>query len=106
MAYRAYIDSRLTDSELKPADVASHFGVSERYVRAVLRANDESFSAYLLRRRLMRCAQRLSDRDGQRSTITEIAFESGFSNATHFGQAFKLHYGVTPREYRRAALQS
>lgn len=100
MAYRVYIDSRLTDSELKPADVASHFGVSERYLRAVLRADGESFSTYLLRRRLMRCAHRLADRDWARSTITEIAFESGFGGATHFGQAFKLHYGVTPREYR------
>jgi AraC-like DNA-binding protein len=85
--------------------VASHFGVSERYLRAVLRTDGESFSIYLLRRRLMRCAHRLTDRDWARSTITEIAFESGFGSATHFGQAFKLHYGVTPREYRHSGIR-
>jgi len=105
MAYRAYIDSRLTDSNLKPVEVSSHFGVSERYLRAVLRADGESFSAYLLRRRLMRCAHRLTDRASERSTITEIAFESGFNNATHFGQAFKTHYGLTPSEYRNGDIQ-
>ncbi|MEP7247087.1 MAG: helix-turn-helix domain-containing protein [Gammaproteobacteria bacterium] len=98
-AYRSYIDSRLSESELKPADVASHFEVSERYVRSVLRADGESFSVYLLRRRLSRCASLLVDPDWGHATIMEIAFSAGFSNATHFAQAFRTHYGVAPREY-------
>lgn len=100
-SYRAYIDSRLGDSELKPADVASHFGVSERYLRAVLRADGEPFSAYVLRRRVTQCADLLRDPHSAQSTITEIAFQCGFSSATHFGQAFKSHHGLTPRDYRR-----
>jgi AraC family transcriptional activator of tynA and feaB len=100
-AYRDHIDSRLTESELSPADVATHFRISERYLRAVLHEDGESFSAYLLRRRLERCASALKEPEGDDCTITEIAFRWGFSNATHFGQAFKSRYGITPREYRR-----
>jgi AraC-like DNA-binding protein len=101
-AFRVYIESRLTDPELKPEEVASHFGISSRYLRTVLSADGESFSSYILRRRLERCARLLRDPDWSRSNITEIAFQSGFSNVTHFGQAFKARYGVTPRDYRFA----
>jgi AraC-like DNA-binding protein len=100
-AYRAYIDARLTESELKPSDVALRFGISERYLRSVLSADGESFSAYLLRRRLERCARHLKS-DGEQRTITEIAFDSGFINPTHFGQAFKARYGCAPKMFRRS----
>jgi AraC-like DNA-binding protein len=98
--YRAYIESRLTDPELKPREVASHFGVSERYIRALLSVEGETFSAFLWSLRLQRCARLLVDPAAGHLTITEIAFQSGFSSATHFGQSFKQRYGLTPREYR------
>jgi len=99
--YRGYIDLRLTEPDLKPASVASHFGVSERYLRMVLKADGETFSSYLLRRRLMRCAQRLRDPKYAGTTILDIALGAGFSSATHFADAFKAHYGRCPREYRK-----
>jgi AraC-like DNA-binding protein len=102
-AYRAYIGSRLAEAELKPADVAAHFRVSERHMRAVLHKDGESFGAYVLRTRLARSAAMLHDPDWSESTITEIAFRAGFNNATHFGQAFKQRYGATPRDYRASA---
>lgn len=33
--------------------------------------------------------------------VTEIAFESGFNDATYFGQIFKAVEGLTPSQYRR-----
>jgi AraC-like DNA-binding protein len=101
-ACREYIDSRLTDPDLHPAEVAAHMAVSQRYLRAVLAADGETFSSYVLRCRLQRCAQLLTDVDWRHRTITEIAFYSGFSSATYFGQAFKTRYGMTPRDYRIA----
>lgn len=100
-ALRAYIDSRVEDSALTPAEVATHFGISERYLRVVLGADGASFSAYVLCSRLAACATRLVDPRWRDRTITAIAFATGFSNATHFGHAFKAHYGLTPREYRQ-----
>ena len=98
-----YIDQRLTEPDLTPATVARHFGISERYLRMVLQAEGESFSAYLLRRRLMRCAEKLRDQRYAATTIMDIALAAGFNSPTHFADAFKVRYGLTPREYRRGS---
>ncbi len=34
-------------------------------------------------------------------TITEIAYETGFSGASYFAEAFKNSFGCSPREYRK-----
>lgn len=39
---------------------------------------------------------------GTRRSITEIAYETGFSDTAHFCSAFRKHIGMTPQEYRRA----
>ena len=33
---------------------------------------------------------------GRRLTITEVAYETGFSDAAHFCRIFKRHYNMTP----------
>jgi len=96
----AFIDTRLADSELTPSEVAAHFGISDRHLRGVLKQSGESFSEYLLRRRLERSASLLRDPSASDVTITQVAFQTGFNNLTHFGYAFKQRYEQTPREYR------
>jgi AraC-like DNA-binding protein len=38
---------------------------------------------------------------GTRKTITEIAFNAGFSSSQHFARIFKGLIGITPTQYRR-----
>jgi AraC family transcriptional regulator, positive regulator of tynA and feaB len=102
-AIKQFIDRQLHDSDLRPADIAAHFGISARYLRLIFESDRETLSIYLLRRRLEECARLLRDPAWHCRTITEIAFRVGFNNATHFGCAFKKQYGVTPRDYRRSA---
>jgi AraC-like DNA-binding protein len=97
----ARIDARLNDPTLSPEDIAREAGISARRLRAVLAAGEESFSAYLLRRRLESCADLLRDAHWRGRSITDIAFRNGFNNATHFGHAFKQRYGMTPSAYRQ-----
>jgi AraC-like DNA-binding protein len=33
--------------------------------------------------------------------VTDVVFESGFINITHFDRVFKKHFGITPLKYRR-----
>ena len=33
--------------------------------------------------------------------LTEIAFECGFADQSHFIRSFRAYYGMTPLEYRR-----
>lgn len=35
-------------------------------------------------------------------TISEVAYASGFNNTSYFNKRFKLHKGITPKEYYRA----
>jgi len=101
-ALYACIDARLHDAELTPAHIAHDAGVSTRRLRALFAAGGESFSSYVLRRRLERCAELLRDARWRGCSITDIAFRAGFNNATHFGYAFRQRYGQTPRDYRAA----
>lgn len=101
-ALLACIDARLNDPQLGPEAVARVVGISTRRLRSLLAAHGESFSGYLLRKRLERCAQLLRDGRWRGCSITELAFRCGFNNATHFGYAFKRRYGQTPREFRNA----
>jgi len=39
---------------------------------------------------------------GSRRTITEVAYETGFSDTAHFCSSFKKHYGMTPLEFRKS----
>lgn len=102
--YRDYIDRRLGDGDLRPAEVARHFAVSERYVRAVFHAAGEPFSNYVLRRRLERAASMLRNEDFADVTVMHVAFECGFNNASHFGNSFRQAFGMSPGEWRRGGV--
>jgi AraC family transcriptional regulator, exoenzyme S synthesis regulatory protein ExsA len=54
---------------------------------------------WLIERRL-ECAAQLLTSTG--ISITEIVFECGFEQASHFSRAFKAKFGQTPSEYREA----
>ena len=86
---------------LRQNDVATHFCVSDRYVRTVLRSDGISFAGYVLGQRLQLSKQLLKDPALMSTSITEISYRAGFNSASHFGRAFRLRFGVSPAEYRR-----
>ena len=100
-----YIEERLHDPSLRPAAIARRFGISARYLRLLFEPDKEPLSAYLLRRRLERCARLLRDPAWQGRTLTDIALRNGFNNLTYFGCAFRKRFGMTPRDFRRAACE-
>ena len=38
-------------------------------------------------------------------TLTEIAYECGFSSQSYFSYAFKRHTGMTPRAYAKKPVE-
>ena len=56
-----------------------------------------NFSHYLAYTRIKYAASMMLN---TRASITDICFESGFENFSHFSRSFKKHYGLSPREYR------
>ncbi|SED10812.1 helix-turn-helix domain-containing protein [Bradyrhizobium erythrophlei] len=103
---RSVVEARLTDPELDGQKIADIVGISVRYANALLAEQDSSLHRLILSRRLVRCRFALEEPSQVRRTIAEIARGWGFSDMTHFGRCFKAAYGVPPREYQKAAVQS
>ena len=71
---------------------ASHF------MRWFRQMTGQSFIAFLNEYRLNAAAEALQTTD---ETILTIASRCGFENLSYFNRAFKAHFGMTPREYRK-----
>lgn len=100
-----FIQSRCTDPDLTPSDVARALKVSRRTLYQWFSASGDSPTAFIQRSRLIRCRSILGDPAQTGKTITHIAFDNGFSDAAHFSRLFKATYGVGPREYRTNLLR-
>lgn len=76
---------------------ADTLGISFGYLSKCFRnAEPQPFSEYLTTYRLKEAKRMMKETD---LTITEIAYESGFSDANYFGKCFKKKEGMSPREY-------
>jgi AraC-like DNA-binding protein len=62
-----------------------------------------SFSEYLLKVRIGYACNLLTDSS---RSISQISFDAGFENLSNFNRLFKKAKGVTPKEYRRKAIES
>lgn len=99
-----HIEEHLGDSNLTPTRIAETFRITTRYLHHLFSEEDETVARFILRRRLEECARALTSQSQRKRTITSIAFDYGFSSATHFGRAFRSRYDLTPREYRHRNL--
>jgi len=99
---KRFIETHLRHPDLNAVAIAKALGLSPRYVRMVFAAENEHISAYVLRRRLEECARQLCQQPWLRRSITETAFDWGFTNTAYFARAFKQQFGVTPSRYRLA----
>ncbi len=96
---RRFVDKNLCDPELSVGVVARGVGVTPRYVQMVFASMGMTPMAYIRDKRLQLAAQRLR-RGGADCCITDLAFDLGFNDLSHFSRTFKSRYGVGPRDYR------
>lgn len=79
--------------------LASISGMSQRnLIRAFREATGVPPIAYLIQLRINRAASRLRSSD---DSITDIAFEMGFTDSNYFTRQFTKQIGMPPRQYRR-----
>jgi AraC-like DNA-binding protein len=97
---KEYVEWHLRDSDLSLGRVARALNCTERSVHRAFHGHGETFARYVLRLRLERCRQALSERH---RSVTEIAFSYGFVNLAHFSRAYKEMFGHSPRHARVAA---
>jgi len=92
------ISRRFADPALSVETIATHMGVSSRYVHALLHETGQGFTERVLELRLD-AALRLLTRE-QPCRISEAAFAVGFSDLSYFNRCFRRRYGITPSTAR------
>jgi len=104
---RAQIKTFIQENYAKPGlsteDIANHLGVTPRYVQIALASDGLTPTEYLRVCRLQAARRLLSSAALADRSITEIAFECGFTSSAHFSTEFRKCFGNSPRGFRQAA---
>jgi AraC-like DNA-binding protein len=103
---KAHVLAHLPNPDLSLTETAAALGISPRYVNDLLADEHTSFQRYVLAQRLERCKRDLSSRMQAHRHVGEIAFAWGFNDLSHFGRAFREHFGMSPREFRQSRLSN
>ncbi|MEH6741275.1 MAG: helix-turn-helix transcriptional regulator [Sulfitobacter sp.] len=81
-------------------EVASHVGMSERTLRRHMKVElGHSWREFIRELRMNKAMKLLRDRQ---QSITQTAFEVGFSSSSAFSSAFLEYVGKTPTAYAKS----
>lgn len=98
-----YIQQRLSDPALAPAEVAAAVNISTRYLHKLFESEHQTVALYIKGLRLDRARRHLLDPRLAGRPITTIAYTCGFGDLSGFNRAFKAAYTVSPTELRNAS---
>ncbi len=99
-AIKRLISLNLSNPQLSPEFIAHQANISKRYLHMLFKPEGISVSRYIQKERLEACRKALSAEEFTHMSMTDIALEWGFSDASHFHRCFKSEYSITPRQYR------
>lgn len=102
---RAYVGQHLRDPGLSIDRIAQALNCSKRHLHNAFSDEDDTLAHHILRRRLQACMRDLKHASAAHRTITDIAFSWGFNNGAHFSRVFREHTGLSPSDFRAAALR-
>jgi AraC-like DNA-binding protein len=96
-----FIESHLSDQSLSPKKIAASSRISLSYLYSLFNDNETTVSQFIQAKRLQRAYEILvADPRGHR-TVSEIAYEVGFKNVSHFSRCFSRHFTFAPRDARQ-----
>jgi AraC-like DNA-binding protein len=96
---RQYIEAHLHDPELCPAGISREMGMSLRQLNRLFEGDANTLASLIQIRRLQRCHTDLARPDHYRKSVSEIAFNWGFRNLSHFSRRFRAEFGVSPSAF-------
>jgi AraC-like DNA-binding protein len=96
----AYIEQAFDDPELSPASVAAALRISVRYLHLLFAQRGHTTAGWIRERRLAYCREALAN-IGSSLSVTDVAFQAGFTDPSHFSRVFRHRFGMAPNQYRR-----
>lgn len=97
---RAFILDHISESDLSAERIAQAFSMSRRSLYYLFDRVGETPHAFILGLRLEAARKGLGDAREADKTITELAYEFGFSDAAHLSRAFHERFGMSPSGWR------
>ncbi|MEN8201043.1 MAG: ATP-binding protein [Bacteroidota bacterium] len=92
------MSAHLSDEEFGVGDLCSDVGMSRSQLYRKFKAlSDLGIRNYLITFRLHAAKQLLKESD---LSVTQVAYEVGFKNLSHFSRKFRLEHGVSPGHFR------
>lgn len=96
------IERNLSDIDFDPATLARLLGISLRQLQKVFTDRESSPMRLIVERRTARAMKLLRSPAFAGKTISQIAFDCGFRDLSHFGRVFAATTGRSPRDWRRS----
>jgi AraC-like DNA-binding protein len=96
------IASNMGQRDLDLAAVAARHHVSPRSLQRMFERNGTTFTEHLLSLRLNGVYRLLRDSRHAARSISELAFDCGFGDMSHFNHAFRRTFNASPTDIRRA----
>ncbi|WP_276391668.1 AraC family transcriptional regulator [Eudoraea chungangensis] len=94
-----YVRNQFKD-DISLADIASIAGMTvPSFCRYFKKITNKTFIQFVNEYRLVHASKLLAEKP---MSITDICFESGFNNFSHFNKSFKSFTGQNPSEYRNS----
>ena len=90
----------LTEHDLSAAKIARAHNISVRHLYTTLSRSGVVLGKWIRSRRLEGCRGDLARTGRNSQTISFIAHQWGFGDATHFSRTFRNAFGMSPREWR------
>ncbi len=105
-AVKADFRDNLCYGDLMLPAVAARVKLTPRLIQRLFERAGSTFSEFVLGERLARAHRLLTDPGRTASSISTIAFESGFGDLSYFNRTFRRHFGATPSEIRAGPRRS
>ena len=96
LKFRNYIEANLTDSDLNVETIGAELGLSRVQLYRKVKALTGQSPVELLRTARLKKGRQLLQTTGK--TVSEVAYEVGFTAPSYFTKCFKDEFGISPSD--------